>query len=130
MEIAKTQGVIDEDGIKNFIITDSNGDTYIALRQDSGKFTIGDDGVHRTLKQCKEVIVNDSVMYFADTRKEEKEPGTWDCVDPCALLVLISVGGEVSRDEINRTLDSFGWVKPDGSRDVEQAKECYEKWGK
>ena len=130
MGIAKTQGVIDENGVKNFIITDSDGDTYVALRQKDGKFTVGDDGIHRTLKQCKEVIVNDSVVYFADNKKEEDCAGTWDCVDPCALLIMLQAGVDVNPEEIKRTLDAHGWLTPDGLTDVVQAEDNLEKWSK
>ncbi|MGI9460309.1 MAG: hypothetical protein ACR2NF_09945 [Pirellulales bacterium] len=126
--IVSTKGILDENNIKHFHITDSSGDVYIALRQPNGKFTVGDDGVHRTLKQCKDAIVNDAVVFFAD--KQEDEPAkTWDCVDANALLILTSAGG-VSMEEIKRTLNANGWLLPSGEPDVMAARENYSKWSK
>lgn len=131
--IVKTKGILDENNVKHFEITDSSGDVYIALRQPNGKFTIGDDGVSRTLKQCKDAVVNDAVVYFADATEaaEAAEGGdTWSCVDPCALLIILAAGGTVDPAEIDKTLDAHGWLKPDGQHDALQARENLERWGK
>ena len=129
----KVKGVLDESGVKNFLIETPDNGSYIALRLPSGKFTVGDDGVSRTLKQCKEAVANDAVVFFADATEPPGAPesdGTWSCVDPCALLIIVAAGGSVSPAEINRTLDSFGWMTPDGERDAKGARENYEKWSK
>ncbi|MGI9459464.1 MAG: hypothetical protein ACR2NF_05650, partial [Pirellulales bacterium] len=118
--------------VKHFEITDSSGDVYIAMRQPNGKFTIGDDGVSRTLKQCKEAVVNDAVVFFADATEapETAEGGdTWSCVDPCALLIKFAT--TVSHHpEIRRTLDALGWMTTDGVPDFEAADENFKKWSK
>ena len=132
MSDVKTKGVFDEEGIKNFAITNvDTGETFIALRTGS-RFTIGDDGVSRTLSECKRLVANDAVVFFADAEKatEGPEDGTWDCVDPNALLIMLQAGVEVSKEEINRTLDAHGWLTPDGLTDIEQADANYEKWRK
>ena len=126
----KVKGIMDENGVKNFLIETPDNGSYIALRLPGGKFTVGDDGVSRTLKQCKEAVANDAVVFFADAEKASEEPrgGTWDCVDPCALLILHA--GGIDDPEIKRTLDAFGWLLPDGLLDVEQAEANLEKWSK
>ena len=132
MSEVKTRGVFDEEGIKNFAITNlDTGETFIALRTGS-KFTIGDDGVSRTLSECKQLVANDAVVFFADAEKATEGPrnGAWDCVDPNALLILLQAGVEVSKEEINRTLDAHGWLTPDGLTDIEQADASFEKWRK
>ena len=131
MSDVKTKGVFDEEGIKNFAITNvDTGETFIALRTGS-RFTIGDDGVSRTLSECKRLVANDAVVFFADAEKatEGPENGTWDCVDPNALLILISTTG-ADMPEIKRTLDAHGWLLPNGEFDVEQAGQNFEKWRK
>ncbi len=127
----KTTGVLDESGIKNFLIKTPDGLSFCAMRQSNNRFTIGDDGVSRTLKQCKEAVANDAVVFFADATEASgaTEGGdTWRCVDPNALLIIVAAGGTVSPAEIDRTLDAHGWLKPDGQHDVVQARENLEKW--
>ncbi len=129
----KTKGVMDESGVKNFFIETPEGLSYCALRQPNGKFTIGDDGLSRTLKQCKEAVANDAVVYFADATEAPEAPecgDTWNCVDANALLIILAAGGTVDPAEIDRTLDAHGWLKPDGQRDALQARENYSKWSK
>ena len=132
MSDVKTKGVFDEEGIKNFAITNvDTGETFIALRTGS-RFTIGDDGVARTLSECKRLVANDAVVFFADATEPSGPPesdGTWGCVDPCALLILISTTG-ADMPEIKRTLDAHGWLLPNGEFDVEQAGENFKKWSK
>ncbi len=131
--IVSTKGILDENNVKHFQITSSRGDIYIAMRQPNGKFTVGDDGVHRTLKQCKDAVANDAVVFFADAKEapETAEGGdTWSCVDANALLIILAAGGTVDPAEIDRTLDAHGWLKPDGQHDALQARENYSKWSK
>ena len=129
----KTNGVLDEDGVKNFLIETPEGLSYCAIRQPNGRFTIGDDGVSRTLKQCKEAVANDAVVYFADATEAPEAPeggDTWTCVDANALLIILAAGGTVDPAEIDRTLDANGWLKPDGQHDALQARENYSRWSK
>ena len=129
----KTTGVLDESGVKNFFIETPEGLSFCAMRQPSGKFTIGDDGVSRTLKQCKEAVANDAVVFFADAAEAPEAPeggDTWSCVAPCALLIMLQAGVEVNPDEIKRTLDAHGWLTPDGLTDVVQAESNLERWSK
>ena len=94
--------------------------------------------------QRKQLVSEDKVVHFADRctkvvpdNEPEDRQGTWNCVDPCALLIMLQAGvtvghGDdcVSPDEIKRTLDAHGWLTPEGLTDVVQADENYEKWSK
>jgi len=124
----KTMGVFDENGEKNYEIRTPCGDRYIALKEGQ-KYLIGDDGIKRTLKGCKQLVADDAVIFFADATEAPEVPevdGTWACVDPCALLIIFNA----TSPEVDRTLDAHGWIKPDGDRDDEAANDNFEKWSK
>lgn len=129
MKNVKVKGVLDENGIKNFMLTNTDtGEVHVAMR-DGSKFEVGE--FRGTLKQCKELVGASRVIHFADAPPEpESNHSSWDCVHPCALLILLAAGGDVSTAEIDRTLNSFGWLRPDGEHDALGAKENYEKWSK
>ena len=129
MKNVKVKGVLDETGIKNFMITNTDtGEVHVAMR-DGHKFVLGE--FRGTLAQCKSLVAASKVVHFADAPPEpESNHSSWDCVHPCALLILLAAGGDVSPAEIDRTLDSFGWLKPEGEHDALGARENYEKWSK
>ena len=136
----KVKGVIDESGTKNYIITNTDdGSEHVAIKRVTGsKYDIGEHSC-LTLRQCKVLISEDRVRHFADSHEEiadklvdgllgdeaERKSETWQCVDPCALLILFAHHID---PEVRRTLDAYGWVTPDGELDDEQANENYEKW--
>ena len=127
----KTTGVLDESGIKNFLIKTPDGLSFCAMRQSNNRFTIGDDGVSRTLKQCKEAVANDAVVFFADATEAPEAPeggDTWRCVEPNALLIMLQAGVEVDPSEIKRTLDAHGGITPEGLTDVERAESKIKRW--
>jgi len=133
MSNVKVKGVLDENGVKNFMITNKDtGETHVALR-DGQKFLLGE--FKGTLAQCKQLVSEDKVVHFADRctkvapdNEPEDRQGTWDCVDPNALLILLQAGVSVGSEEIKRTLDAHGWLTPDGLTDVVQAESNFEKW--
>lgn len=63
-----------------------------------------------------------------DKRAQEEEvpiltdPDTWDCIHPCALLIICRVP---MGSEILRTLDAYGYLTADGVPDVEGALREY-----
>ena len=136
----KVKGVWDEFGRGNYIITNTDdGSSHVAIRRQRGsKYDIGEHTC-LTLRQCKVLVSEDRVRHFADSREEiadklveglfedepERKPETWQCVDPCALLILLA---DTTDPEVRRTLDAYGWVTPDGELDDEQANDNYEKW--
>jgi len=133
----KIRGVLDENGVKNFMITNTEtGETHIALRSGQ-KFEVGE--FRGTLAQCKQLVAANALIArskfrwkpFGDAKPEpEEKNGTWDCVDPCALLIMLQAGVDVSPDEIKRTLDAHGWLTPDGLTDIVQAEDNFDKWSK
>ena len=127
MKNVKVKGVVDETGVKNFMITNTDtGEVHVALRSGQ-KFELGE--FRGTLAQCKQLVAASEVVHFADQPPEpESNHSAWDCVHPCALLILKS--DELGCKEVLRTLDSFGWLLPSGEPDVKGAKENYEKWSK
>jgi len=127
MSNVKVKGVLDETGVKNFMITNTEtGETHVAIRSGQ-KFEVGE--FRGTLAQCKDLVGASKVVHFADAPPEpESNHSTWDCVHPCALLILHA--GSVDDPEIKRTLDAFGWLLPDGKLDIEHAEENLEKWSK
>ena len=46
--------------------------------------------------------------------------GTWDCIDPCALIIQMLDDNKLS-DDIKGTLDCFGWLDEYGRPDLEKA---------
>ena len=56
-----------------------------------------------------------------DMKADPGPPGTWDCIDPCAILVLMREGVLVQEEDILKTLDAFGWIE-DGNEDMARAK--------
>jgi len=136
----KVKGVIDESGTKNYIITNTDdGSEHVAIKRVTGsKYDIGEHTC-LTLRQCKVLVSEDRVRHFADSVDDisnklvdglfedepERRPETWQCVDPCALLILLA---DTTDPEVRRTLDAYGWVTQDGELDDEQANENYEKW--
>ena len=125
------RGIFDQDNIKNFEIKDKeSGEIFMAVRSGQ-KFELGD--FRGTLAECKQKVIDGYSEHFADATEAPEAPevdGTWACVDPCALLIMMQAGVELSPCEIKRTLDAHGWLTPDGLADIEQAESNLEKWSK
>ena len=101
----KVKGVTDESGTKNYIITNTDdGSEHIAIKRVTGsKYDIGEHSC-LTLRQCKVLVSEDRVRHFADSVEEiagklvdgllgdegDRKPETWQCCDPCALLILFA----------------------------------------
>jgi len=124
MSDVKVKGVVDHHGVKNFMITHvDSGEVHVALREGQ-KFILGE--FKGTLAQCKQLVADNKVVHFADVHEEPEVPQTWDHVDPCALLVLLECPRSIS-EEVHRTLDANGWIKPDGTQDIELARSTFEQ---
>ncbi len=127
MNNVKTKGVVDENGIKNFMLTNTDtGEVHVAMR-DGQKFILGE--FRGTLAQCKQLVAASKVVHFADAQPERAPEGTWDHVDANALLILRG-SSDVTEAEIRRTLDANGWLTPEGEPDVVAARENFSKWSK
>lgn len=135
MKNVKVKGVVDETGVKNFMLTNTDtGEVHVAMRSGQ-KFEVGE--FRGTLAQCKAMVAASKVVHFADAPPEpESNHSSWDCVHPCALLIKMinEMHFEYVEDnlfpEIERTLNAFGWITPEGEHDVEHANSDYDKWSK
>ena len=129
MNNVKVKGILDENKIKHFQITNTDtGEIHIAMR-DGHKFVVGE--FRGTLAQCKSLVAASKVVHFADAPPEpESNHSSWDCVHPCALLIKLWTDNPQLEKEVLRTLDSFGWLLPNGEPDLNGARENYEKWSK
>ena len=126
MNNIKVKGILDEKGIKNYMITNTDsGEVHAAVREGQFSFRVGE--FVGTLGQCKRMVSAGHVVHFADAKPgaDGEAGGTWGCVDPCALLILLA---DKTDPEVRRTLDAYGWVTQDGELDIEQANESYGKW--
>lgn len=129
--VIKTVGVLRPDGLKDFDIHLANGEVVRAIRN-GGKFQVG--GQVDTLKAIK-VAVEDGLrndpteVGYDEPEEVEEKPtlGTWDCVDPCAILVRAIVDDRIPlAGEVKRTLDCHGWLIH-GCPDVERSNIEYSR---
>lgn len=125
MTITKTVGVMTDRGDKDFEIHLSSGEVVTAERSGS-KFRVGDSV--GTLKEIKQEVLEGA--RWEDTTNDAEPSGTsgnslnpWDCVDPCALIVYLLKGLDnmVAESLILDTLDSYGWLTPEGKPDIDSA---------
>jgi hypothetical protein len=135
MKIKRTTGIVNpETGKKDFEIEREDGVCVLA-RRDGSKFVVF-DMIPASLSQCKEIVadwdfdVDSEEVTSPCTDSPCRGRGAWDCVDPCALLIRLC-GMQLSHDnELRRTLDAYGWMKPDGTPDFEEADKNFKKWSK
>jgi hypothetical protein len=132
----KTTGILraDGSGIKDFEIKDQNSNKYLAVREGQ-KYLIGSDGKKRTLKECKQLVCDDAVVFFDDSVEESdlvddlanalfgESKSLWQSVHPAAILVLIRSGVDVPEAVINETLSSYGYDTDDALADAKQVYE-------
>ena len=125
--VTKTVGVMTDRGDKDFEIHLSNGEVVTAERTGS-KFRVGDSV--GTLKEIKQEVVDgarwDSVADSEETDSPSGNSGNqcnpWDCIDPCAFLVYMICGRPIDDTLITETLDSYGWLTPEGKPDMGYAE--------
>ena len=129
----KTIGIKRADGLKNYRIL-HDGHEWIARRHGSYFECNGSRG---SVKDIKAAILDGSIprdlslteevaLSIEDDHKDEHkhEPlGVWDCVDPCALLILLggSLDEAMIKASIAKTLDAHGYLLADGTPDRGQA---------
>lgn len=135
-------GMHDSDGKKIGYRIHHQGKVYEAFRTPDERFEC--DGFVGTLKQVKHNIQAGGLDYFADAGKtpssaEPQEadtndeglacnPDAWDCVPPCAMLILFCT--TLDHPEVLRTLDAYGWLLPDGTPNIDDARLQMAKRGK
>lgn len=138
-------GMHDSDGKKIGYRIHHEGKVYEAFRTPDERFEC--EGFVGTLKQVKQNIEAGGLDHFADKPQTQQETTqhspqevinskTWDCVPPCALLIIAMAANECGalpegmQAEIQRSLDAYGWITPEGKWDVQQAQETFETWKK
>lgn len=141
-EVLKTVGVERPDGNKDFDIYLMDGTVVRAVRN-AGMFQVGD--VVDTLKSLK-ILVMEGLRWAdfdplnpehagqagdcGDAAAEPAKLGTWDCIDPCALLVE-DYRHKSLDPSLRRTLDCHGWIDPEtGEPDYDRAIKEIERFNK
>jgi hypothetical protein len=128
----KTTGILRDDGGKDYLIS-HNGEQHKATKSGS---LFSCNGVTDTLRTIKQMIESGAMPPTVDSQSvqvPDHEPdlgtGLWDCVHPCALLVL-TVGERGIDDEMRKhfvsTLNNYGWLLECGSPDYERAMRDYQ----
>lgn len=126
----KVLGIPRDDGGKDYLIS-HNGEQHQATRNGS---LFSCNGVTDTLRNIKQMIQKDELtVRQPTTNTTESEPdigvGLWDCVHPCALLVLTVHEmnlPENIRVKAMETLDNYGWLLDCGNPDYERAMRDYQ----
>lgn len=128
IKVVKTVGVARDAGGKDYRLHLSNGETVLAVK-DGQRYRVGD--TVDTLKNLKAHVVaglrGDTLSQIEttdQTREDAPRPGfgaLWSCACPAALLALRIDERGPTRDE-ERTLDTYGYITPSGSVDVESAR--------
>lgn len=129
----KAKRVTREDGRNDYRIYSDRG-VFYAMGLPNGEFRCGD--LVGTLKFIKKMIlsgqarpgaIDDTADYIAEDgdhiAEDDSDRGTWKCMHPCALLVMI-VGSEAAHPQqadVLHTLDSYGWLTPEGTPDYRRA---------
>lgn len=114
----KVYGVNRCDGTRDYVI-EHEGVQYLCTRQGQ-KFEL--HGRVGTMKSLKEYV--STLGDEPEEPQESVEPvmnREWR-TDPAALLAMIYEGMTVDRDDIMETLDSWGYVTPEGEVDTESAR--------
>ena len=151
----KVTGIPRDDGGKDYLIS-HNGEQHQATKTGS---LFCCNGVTNTLRNIKKMIQGGELVTsqppinaiggaiqihdetkeirekFSDIRKriQEDKPnidvGLWDCVHPCALLVLTVHELNLPEDmrvKTMETLDNYGWLTECGNPDHERATRDYQ----
>jgi len=115
-------------GAKDYMITLSNGQSYLAEKSGSNKYIC--NGVKDTLKGIKKMLVSSDGMWDNEEEITESlvpassEGKTWR-TDAAALLALMTY--EKTRDDVSihwikDCLDKHGYLRPNGEIDTHAAK--------
>ena len=134
-KVVRTVGVRSESlpGEKDYRIFLDNGTDHLAVRKGQKFFC---DGFTGTLKEVKEMLCNNDDAEDGPEAEDGFDPtieGTWDCVQPCALLIRLvdfsKLEGE-ERDELFRTLDAYGWIEHDEIGDKADTSRASRDWSR
>lgn len=117
----KVTGKKREDGTKDYEIL-HDGVLYDCIRQENQSWKCRGE-IFKSIKDLKEAI---SSGHFAPTEELiEKANSSWDCVDPCAHVVMLLSTVDDLHPLVLETLDNYGWLDEKGKPDREQAERHY-----
>ena len=71
------------------------------------------------------LVLNDGTWSpeFGDGCEDDPLPGTWDCVDPCAMLIVLADSDDLKCADVRETLEAYGWIDPEtGKVDTARAE--------
>lgn len=137
-------GMLSKEGIKIGYRIQHDGKVYEATRTADERFEC--EGFIGTLKQVKQKIYDGCLDHFADLtwgveartttrcpdvmenhQDKESFQSTWGCVHPCAMMILFCT--KLDHPEVLRTLDSYGWLLPNGVPNIEEARKSMSRDG-
>ena len=118
----KVFGVLNDTGSKDYVI-ECLGERYLCRRRGQ-KFEL--HGRVGTMKELKRYVAEEA----SQAEPEPEETVVLDIsrewkTDPAALLAMLYEGMTVDRDAIMDTLDSWGYVTPEGEIDTVSARSTY-----
>lgn len=140
MIIKKTVGVDGSDGKDYEIYAEEGGlETVYHCKRVGQRFECL--GVVDSIKGLKKRILSG---HFSDRQSDVEGAdraaahdvaiGTWDCINPCALLVkmveTVPAFDGISEDDLMLTLDNYGWLDENGRPDFHQANREFERFRK
>jgi len=99
--------------------------TYKATRE-GGMFLC--NGILGTMREIKDRIAAGGFPTPSANAvpQDSPTPDCWDCLDPCALLVLRMPNLKLNHHAM-RTLDCYGWIDVHGNIDTERADRLLRK---
>ena len=127
MQIKKTVGLPYKDGErKGYTIHTECGEAFIAAPLGATGWQCGGKKF-KTLSAVKDSVSNGDLC--EDNRTEEPTEvstvdgaDTWDCVHPCAMLILSIDPKWPTPENYMTTLDAYGWLDVIGRPDVARAE--------
>lgn len=112
----KTTGIY-EDGEKIGYRLEHMGNTCDCLRQGQEFVYCGDK---MSLSRAKKEFLLDCEAPQEQPEEKPQTDGTWDCIHPAAWLAMFVYRVDhPGREDMLKTLDAYGYLKPDGEIDMD-----------
>ena len=121
MKIKKTVGNTPAIGRKSYTIHTECGQEFKATP--SGSQSYDCNGMKFSSLKAIKAYVLEANDEAADVVEMNESGNLWDCIDPCALLIINMLEHNLvlGHNEMT-TLDHFGWLTENGKVDSERAK--------
>ena len=133
MEIKNTVGYTAKTDIRKSYIIHTTCGTKFYAEADGSQGYICNGVKYKSVKDIKAAIADGSISNEGDDEGDDEAPAeistaegvdTWDCVHPCALLVVLQntfLQG-CHEKQVLKTLDNYGWLDEQGKPDIARAK--------